>query len=109
MGYDDLYWFNNYQSAFGSEQELRSMIGKLKQKGTGTIADVVINHRKTLTNWVDFPKETYQGKTYQLLSTDICKDDCGGQTASWAAANGYALSDNNDTGEGGDVCTRPRP
>ena len=23
MGYDDLYWFNNYQSAFGSEQELR--------------------------------------------------------------------------------------
>lgn len=100
MGYDDLYWFNNYQSAFGSEQELRSMIGKLKQKGTGTIADVVINHRKTLTNWVDFPKETYQGKTYQLLSTDICKDDCGGQTASWAAANGYALSNNNDTGEG---------
>lgn len=35
MGYDDLYWFNNYQSAFGSEQELRSMIGKLKQREQG--------------------------------------------------------------------------
>ena len=34
------------------------------------------------------------------MSTDVCKDDCGGQTASWAAANGYALSNNNDTGEG---------
>ena len=80
MGYDDLYWFNNYQSAFGSEQELRSMIGKLKQKGTGTIADVVINHRKTLTNWVDFPKETYQGKTYQCPAprrrlSDDCESD----------------------------------
>lgn len=100
MGYDDLYWFNNYKSAFGSEDELRSMISTFKTKGLGTIADVVINHRKTLTGWVDFPKETYKGVTYQLLSTDICKDDCGGQTAEWAQQNGYQLSENNDTGEG---------
>lgn len=100
MGYDDLYWFNNYKSAFGSEDELRSMIKTFKNKGLGTIADVVINHRKTLTNWVDFPKETYKGVTYQLQSTDICKDDCNGQTAAWAKSNGYELSQNNDTGEG---------
>lgn len=97
MGYDDLYWFDNYKSAFGSEEELRSMISTFKQKGLGTIADVVINHRKTLTNWVDFPKETYKGVTYQLLPTDICKDDCSGKTATWAKENGYNLSDNNDT------------
>ena len=100
MGYDDLYWFNNYKSAFGSEGELRSMINTFKQKGLGTIADVVINHRKTLTNWVDFPKESYKGVTYQLQSTDICKDDCNGETAAWAKDNGYELSNNYDTGEG---------
>ena len=26
MGYDDLYWFNNYDSSFGTEQALRDMI-----------------------------------------------------------------------------------
>lgn len=99
MGYDDMYWFNNYQSAFGTEQELRSMISAFKQKGLGTIADVVINHRSGVSNLVNFPKETYKGVTYQLLSTDICKDDDGGNTAKWAADNGYQLSGNNDTGE----------
>ena len=99
MGYDDMYWFNNYLSAFGTEQDLRSMIGTFRQKGLGTIADVVINHRMGVTNLVDFPKETYKGTTYQLLSTDICKNDDGGNTASWASSNGYQLSDNMDTGE----------
>ena len=102
MGYDDLYWFDNYKSAFGSEDELRSMIKTFKQKGLGTIADVVINHRKTLTNYVDFPKETYKGNTYQLLSTDICANDCNGTTLAWAKKNGYQLSSNNDTGDGVD-------
>ncbi len=102
MGYDDLYWFNDYKSAFGTEQELRSMISTFKQKGLGTIADVVINHRKNVSNWVDFPAETYKGITYQLQSTDICADDDGGKTAAWAKSNGYSLSSNNDTGTGWD-------
>ncbi|MGN0068446.1 MAG: alpha-amylase family glycosyl hydrolase [Prevotella sp.] len=100
MGYDDYYWFTHYDSSFGKEAELRSMIRTFKDKGLGTIADVVINHRKNVSNWVDFPAETYNGKTYQLLSTDICADDDGGNTANWAAANGYKLSTRNDTGEG---------
>ena len=45
MGYDDLYWFNNYNSSFGTEEDLRKMIATFKEKGIGTIADVVINHR----------------------------------------------------------------
>ena len=60
MGYDDLYWFTNYNSSFGTEAELRSLISTFKNKGIGTIADVVINHRKTLNSWVDFPSETYK-------------------------------------------------
>lgn len=107
MGYDDLYWFpnasgTNYLSSFGSESELRSLINTFKNNGIGTIADVVINHRKNLTNWVDFPKETYKGTTYEMLSTDICANDDGGKTKTWADKNGYKLSSYNDTGEGWD-------
>lgn len=103
MGYDDLYWFpnasgSNYSSSFGEESELRSLINTFKANGIGTIADVVINHRKTLTNWVDFPKETYKGTTYEMVSTDICANDDGGATKKWADANGFKLSSNNDTG-----------
>ena len=99
MGYDPLYWFTNYNSSFGSKAQLTSMINTFKGKGIGTIADVVINHRKNVSNWVDFPSETYKGVTYQLRSTDICRDDDGGAALSWANSNGYSLSSNNDSGE----------
>ncbi|MBR5673264.1 MAG: chitobiase/beta-hexosaminidase C-terminal domain-containing protein [Muribaculaceae bacterium] len=99
MGYDDLYWFTNYNSTFGSESQLRSMINTFKSKGIGTIADVVVNHRKTINDWVTFPAETYKGVAYNMLSTDICRNDDGGATLSWANQNGKSLSNNNDTGE----------
>ena len=63
MGYDDLYWFSNYNSSFGTEAELRDLITTYRNKGIGTIADVVVNHRKNVSNWVDFPRETYNGVT----------------------------------------------
>ena len=103
MGYDDYYWFpggNHYTSSFGTEAQLRSLIATLKAKDIKTIADVVINHRKNVSNWVDFPRETYKGETYELTSTDIVRDDDGGECLKWASANGYQLSANNDTGEG---------
>ena len=76
MGYDDLYWFpGHYDSSFGTEAELRSLINTFKAKGIGTIADVVINHRKNVSTWTDFPAETYKGVTYQLTYNDICADD----------------------------------
>ena len=102
MGYDPLYWFTNYNSSFGTEAELRQMITTFKQVGIGTIGDVVINHRGNVSNWVNFPAETYNGVTYQLQSTDICRNDDGGATLTWANTNGYELSANNDTGEGWD-------
>jgi len=102
MGYDDLYWFTNYNSSFGTRDELTSLIKTFKNNGISTIADVVINHRKNVSNWVDFPAETYNGVTYQLQSTDICANDDAGATKEWAEANGYSLSSNNDTGEGWD-------
>ena len=99
MGYDDLYWFTNYNSSFGSETQLRSMISTFKSKGIGTIADVVVNHRKTINDWVTFPTEVYKGVTYKMESTDICRNDDGGATLTWANQNGKSLSSNNDTGE----------
>ena len=99
MGYDDLYWFTNYNCSFGKENQLRSMIKTFKEKGIGTIADVVINHRATINDWVTFPVEVYKGVTYKMLPSDICKNDDGGATQNWASQNGVTLSSNNDTGE----------
>lgn len=95
MGYDPLYWFTDYNSSFGNEVELRSLINTLKQKGIGTIADVVINHRGTLSTWTDFPVETYNGVTYTMTYEDICSDD-------EAARNGQQVGANKDTGENWD-------
>ena len=106
MGYTPVYYFNQ-NSSFGTEAQLRSMIKAFKNKGTGIVADVVVNHRNNLGvggSWVDYPAETYNGVTYQMHSTDIVANDDGGQTKTWATANGYSLSSNNDEGEGWSGC-----
>lgn len=96
MGYKPYYYFNQ-NSSFGTEAELRSLIAKFKANGIGAIADVVVNHRNT-DGWYTFPAETYKGVTYQMLSTDICKNDDDGSTATQAKKNGVSLSNNYDEG-----------
>lgn len=96
MGYKPYYYFNQ-NSSFGTEAELRSLIAKFKANGIGAIADVVVNHRNT-NGWYTFPAETYKGVTYQMLSTDICKNDDDGSTATQAKKDGVSLSNNNDEG-----------
>lgn len=76
------------------------MITTFKNKQIGTIADVVINHHGTNNGWFGFPAETYNGVTYQNLSTDVCADDDGGAAATEARKTGTQLSQNNDEGEG---------
>ena len=97
MGYDVKYYFDQH-SAFGSESELRELISTYKAKGTGMIADVVVNHRGNLNTWTNFPVETYNGVTYTMTAADICKNDDGGETANHLAP-GESLSPNNDEGE----------
>lgn len=96
MGYMPYYYFNQ-NSSFGTEAELRSLIAKFKANGIGAIADVVVNHRNT-DGWYTFPAETYKGVTYQMLSTDICKNDDDGKTATQAKKDGVSLSNNYDEG-----------
>ena len=102
MGYKPYYYFNQ-NSSFGTETELKNLITKFKANGIGAIADVVINHRNT-EGWFTFPSETYKGVTYQMLSTDICKNDDQGKTATQAATDGVSLSNNNDEGTDFDDC-----
>ena len=96
MGYKPYYYFNQ-NSSFGTEAELRSLITKFKAAGIGAIADVVVNHRNT-DGWFTFPAETYNGVTYKMLPTDICKNDDGGATATQAKKDGVSLSNNYDDG-----------
>ena len=75
MGYMPQYWFSNHNSSFGTEAELRSMISAFSAKGTGIIADVVINHRNGVTNWYDFPVEEWDGRTWSIGLEGICCND----------------------------------
>ena len=110
MGYYPRYWFNQ-RSAFGTEQELRTMISTFKAKGTGIIADVVVNHKNGVSKWCDFANETVTGKntskTYSVTwgntgYMQICKDD-EANTATKSEAKGK-IKGAADTGLGDTGC-----
>lgn len=110
MGYYPRYWFNQ-NSAFGTEQELRTMISTFKAKGTGIIADVVVNHKNGVYKWCDFANETVKGKntdkTYSVTwdntgYTQICNND-EANTATKSEAKGK-INGAADTGLGDTGC-----
>ena len=98
MGYNPQYWYM-HDSSFGTSSELRNMISTFKEKGTGIIADVVINHRNGVYGWYDFPVETdHNGNTWSLGLWAICNNDelaSSGEGTPTGAA---------DTGENFDGC-----
>lgn len=99
MGYSDIWWLD-HKSAFGTEDELRSMIQTFKNKKVGIIADVVINHKNGNTNWCDFPNESKNGYTLTWDNTNlsgICQDD-------ECKDNGYNPTGAKDTGINFDGC-----
>ncbi len=97
MGYNDVYWLKQ-DSYFGTETELRNMISTFKSKGTGIIADVVINHKNGASNWTDFPNESKNGYSLTWNPTaNICStDECN--------RSGYPTTGANDTGDDFDGC-----
>lgn len=110
MGYYPRYWFDQ-RSAFGTEQELRTMISTFKAKGTGIIADVVVNHKNGVNEWCDFANETVKGKntdkTYSVKwdntgYTQICNND-EANTATKSEAKGK-IKGAADTGLGDTGC-----
>lgn len=75
MGYMPVYWFTNHNSSFGTEEELLEFIAAYKERGTGIIADVVVNHRNGVSNWTDFPSEEWNGTTWSIGPEGICSND----------------------------------
>ena len=99
MGYNPQYWFQ-HESSFGTASELRNMINTFKKKGTGVIADVVINHRNGVYGWYDFPVETdHKGNTWELGLWAICGND----EMAWASDQPKPTGAN-DEGENFDGC-----
>lgn len=108
MGYYPIYWFDQ-RSAFGTEAELRTMIKTFKQKGTGIIADVVVNHKNGKSKWCDFADESVTGqntgKTYTVKwdpYTDICSTDEANTNADSEAYG--KIQGSADTGENDGGC-----
>lgn len=110
MGYYPIYWFDQ-RSAFGSEDDLRTMISTFKKKGTGIIADVVVNHKNGVSKWCDFANETVKGKntgkTYSVTWDNtgypqICNND-EANTATKSEAKGK-IKGAADTGLGDTGC-----
>jgi alpha-amylase len=94
MGYDPCFWLD-HNSCWGTTEELKKMIQTFKDKGTGIIEDVVINHKNGLTSWTDFPDETYGDYKLEWDNTNfsgICQDDeCN--------SKGYKTTGAKDTGD----------
>ena len=94
MGYDPCFWLD-HNSCWGTQDELKKMIKTFKDKGTGIIEDVVINHKNGLNTWTDFPDET--SGSYSLVwdntgFSGICQDDeCN--------SHGYKTTGEKDTGD----------
>lgn len=107
MGYNDVYWYNQ-RSAFGTEAELKTMIKTFKDKGTGIIADVVINHRGGATRWTDFPTETnpLDGNKYSMGLSDICStDEYNSDTGAASERSSYGKATGaSDTGDDFNGC-----
>lgn len=105
MGYMPVFWFSNYNSAFGTEKELRNMINTFKEKGTGFIADVVVNHRNGNKSAWDFPTETYKGKTYDMAEGSIVSNDnIWDHMNDWGKGCPASYKGNSDTGDRFDGC-----
>lgn len=94
MGYDPCFWLD-HNSCWGTADELKKMIKTFKDKGTGIIEDVVINHKNGLTSWTDFPDETNGDYKLEWDNTNfsgICQDDeCN--------SKGYKTTGAKDTGD----------
>ena len=72
MGYDDLYWFSNYNSSFGNENELRSLIQAFKDNGIGTIQMLLsIIERATMAGSVFHLRHTRASPTQCRRPTSV--------------------------------------
>lgn len=67
MGYHPRKLFD-FNSNFGSKNQLQTLLEKMKRLKIHSMADLVINHRVGTFNWTDFTEPAWGCKS-------ICSDD----------------------------------
>ena len=75
MGYMPIYWFHEPRFVVRQPHTAQKDDNDVPRKGTGVIADVVVNHRAGVSNWTDFPVETWNGRTWSIGPEGICSTD----------------------------------
>lgn len=101
VGYHPRMW-SNQNSCWGTEQDLKALIGALHEQDVNVIADIVVNHRNGYANWGEFSEDDFGdfGK-FQLTPAHICKDDELNTSAEAASDPNYGkCTGADDTGEG---------
>lgn len=93
-GYHPEKWCNQ-TSAWGSTDELKSLISAFHAKNCKVIADIVVNHKGNQSTWTNFYKETFGSESFQFDTSHICRDD-------ECTAKGHSATGNTDSGYGYD-------
>ena len=87
--------YSNLNSAFGSEANLRLLIGSLHRRNSRAVADIVINHCGNRYNSCDFyPLDFGTYGTFQPDNTWITTNDEGGCSGGSHADAGYDGEEN---------------
>ena len=75
VGYHPRIW-NDQNSCWGTESDLKTLIAKLHSNDVKVIADIVINHRGGYTSWATFAPDDFGSYgSFQLTAAHICNDD----------------------------------
>lgn len=67
---------SNQDSDWGTKNKLKPLIAALHRGGTKVIADIVINHRGSVSGWCQFANDNFGTYgSYQLTSKHVCRGD----------------------------------
>ncbi|RCU49808.1 alpha-amlyase [Corallincola holothuriorum] len=86
--------YNNLNSNYGTEQDLRDLITTLHGKNIKAIADIVINHRNGTGSWCNFvnPDWGNDAITSDDEAWDATGSDCSGTRGAADSGGGYAAA-----------------
>jgi len=83
-GYLPTEWFN-FNSAHGTETELKAALTALNNNGVKPIADIVVNHRCGTANWADFSNPSFTDNKRAVVKND----EWGQGTGNYDTGSGF--------------------
>ncbi|KAJ3139801.1 hypothetical protein HK100_010978 [Physocladia obscura] len=90
---------NVFNSSYGLETDLRSVVTALRNAGIGPVYDAVFNHRVGYTGWCDF-QDSYWPSTYITSDDEACNTASVVCTNTAITPSSTGCGPNKDTGEG---------